>query len=175
MKKLITLCILFTCTSGFLAAQDKNAEKKDFKVTIRDFAETNLVYYPFTGPYDQSFNNFGKLMAYLEQNKIPLGACSLGIFYDDPATVSADKLRSEVGMMVAKKAEVKGEFRFKVIPAGKAVSVRYKSMDDIMAAYQAIGKFVAEKGIKTEPYSIEIYYSADPAIVDAEVLMIIKP
>jgi DNA gyrase inhibitor GyrI len=174
MKKIITLCLLLTCLTGYLSAQENNDATNKFQVCIKDVPEMNIIYYSFTGPYDQSFNDFGNLMAYIQQNKIPMGAHALGIFYDDPSSVSADKLRSEAGFMITKKVEVSGNYKFKTLPAGKAVSVRYKSMNDIMMAYQAIGKYIAEKGIKTEPYSFEIYYSSDPTVIDAEILMFIK-
>ena len=165
---------LFTCLAGTIPAQENKDATNKFQVTIKDVPEMNLVFYSFTGPYEQSFNDFGNLMAYIQQNKIPMGAHALGVFYDDPATVSADKLRSEAGFMVTKKVEVSGNYKFKTLPAGKAISARYKSMNDIMPAYQAIDKYLAEKGIKTEPFSIEIYFSSDPTVVDAEILMMIK-
>ncbi len=174
MKKQLTFCILLAGFTGLATAQTNQPVASKFDVTVRDVAPINMVYYPFTGPYERSFDQFGNLMAYLQQNKIALGGQSLGIYYDDPATVSADKLRCDVGMMVAKKADVSGNYKFKALPAGKAVSVRYHSMDEIMPAYQAISQYIAEKGLKTEPYSIEIYYSADPTVVDAEILMMIK-
>jgi AraC family transcriptional regulator len=174
MKRIITLSLLLTSLTVYLSAQENKDASNKFQVSIRDFPETNIIYYSFTGPYDQSFNDFGNLMSYIQQNKIPMGANSLGIYYDDPATVSADKLRCEVGYMITKKVSVSGKYKIKTLPAGKAVSVRYKSMEDIMAAYQTIGQYIAEKGIKTEAYSIEIYYSSDPTVVDAEILMIIK-
>ena len=174
MKKIITLCLLLTCLTGYLSAQEQNDASNKFQVSIKEVPEMSIVYYSFTGPYEQSFNDFGKLMAYIQQNKIPMGAHALGIFYDDPSTVSADKLRSEAGYMVSKKVEVSGNYKFKTLPAGKAVSVRYKSMNDIMTAYQTIGKYIGENGIETEPYSIEIYYSSDPSVIDAEILMMIK-
>jgi effector-binding domain-containing protein len=174
MKKIITLCLLITCLIVNLSAQENNDASNQFEVSIKDFSETNLIYYSFTGPYEQSFNDYGNLMAYMQQNKIPMGQYSLGIYYDDPLTVSADKLRCDVGHMVTKKVKVSGQYKIKTLPAGKAVSVRYKSMSDIMNAYQTIDKYIKEKGIKTESYSIEIYYSADPNVVDAEILMLIK-
>jgi effector-binding domain-containing protein len=132
-----------------------------------------MVYYEFTGPYEQSFNEFGQLMSYIQQNNIPMGPYSLGIYYDDPATVSADKLRSEIGFAVSQKAEPTGKYKFKTIPAGKAVATKYSSMAEIMPAYEKISKYIMDNGIKTAPYAIEIYYGSDPNVIDAEILFLI--
>jgi DNA gyrase inhibitor GyrI len=174
MKKNVLFLIVVFCLSTALDAQDSACKDKEkLKVTVKDVQEINMVYYEFTGPYDQSFNNFGELMAYIQQNNIPMGANSLGIFYDDPATVSADKLRSDIGFVVAKKVDVTGNYKFKTIPAGKAVAVKYSAMDEIMLAYEKVSKYIMDNGIKTAPYSIEMYYSADPNVVDAEILFMI--
>ena len=133
-----------------------------------------MVYYKFTGPYMNSFNDFGKLMEYINTNEIPMGPYALGVFYDDPAQVPEDQLKSEAGYMVQEEVEVSDNFFYKKIPAGKAVSLKYHSMEEIMPAYEAIAKFMQEKEIKTVPYSIEIYYSPDPSVVDAEILFLIK-
>jgi DNA gyrase inhibitor GyrI len=174
MKNTFFLMILMTCFTMSLIAQEKTGtDSVKFKVTIKDVPEITMVYYEFTGPYEQAFNNFGQLMGYIQQNKIPMAAYSLGIYYDDPVTVSADKLRSEIGFGVTQKAETTGIYKCKTLAAGKAVAVKYTSMSDIMPAYEALGKYLTANNIKTLPYSVEIYYSADPQIVDAEILFYI--
>lgn len=174
MKKIFFLLIPIAFLKITLMAQENvTTSENKFTVTVKDVQEINMVYYEFTGPYEQSFNNFGQLMAYIQQNNIPMGASSLGIYYDDPAIVSADKLRSEIGISVSKKVETTGDYKFKTIAAGKAVSVKYYSMNEIMQAYEAISKYIMDNGLKTVPYSLELYYSADPNVIDAEILFLI--
>ena len=43
-------------------------------------------------------------------------------------------------------------------------------MTDIMPAYEKLGKYISENGIKTVPFSVEIYYGNDPNVIDAEIL-----
>lgn len=173
MKKV--LFIIASCIAISIVAQDStNISAKNFEIKIRDVNEIHMLYYEFTGPYDQSFNNFGKLMEYINKNQLPMGPYSLGIFYDDPEKVSADKLRSDIGYMLAGKVEPTEDYKYKYIPACKAVSVKYKSMEEIMSAYQAISKYIMNNKLKTQPYSIEIYNSFDPGTIDTEILFLIK-
>lgn len=170
MKKVLSYTLITLLTISLSNAQ----KESKFKPSIKDVSEINMVYYSFTGPYDQSFNNFDDLMAYLQQNNMPIGAHSLGIFYDNPEQVAPNKLRSEIGFMVNEKVHVSGNYKFKNIPGSKAVSCRYKNNEDLKPAYQAIEQYITANNLKTEPYSVEIYYSADPAVIDAEILMFIK-
>lgn len=164
--------MLLVLTSLLLTAQDQE-KSKAFKPTIRDVEEIQMIYYTHIGPYMESFNDYGRLMAHIQSNNIAMGPYGLGIFYDDPELVPENKLRSEIGIMVTAPFKETEMYKFKKIPAGKAVSVRYTSMQDIYPAYNALAKFIDEKKLKTEEYSIEIYYSSDPNIVDAEILMMI--
>ena len=156
-----------------LSQEKKTACSSHFKPEVRETEDIHIVYYEFTGPYKDSFNDFGMLMAYLKKNEIELGAYSLGVFYDDPAEVPAEKLRSEPAHAVTGPVEVGDGFKYKKIPAGKAVSVKYTSMEEIMPAYEAIGKYIVENELKTVTYSIEIYYSYDENTMDVEILMML--
>ncbi|MBN1116003.1 MAG: GyrI-like domain-containing protein [Bacteroidales bacterium] len=169
-KQFLSICL--TLLTTVIMAQ--NSTQTAFKVEEKQMDAITMVYYNYTGAYMHSFDEFGQLMGYIQQNQIPMGSYTLGVFYDDPATVSEAQLRSEAGFMVAKQVDVSGKYKCKTIPAGKVVSVRYKSMDEIMAAYEALSKYIAEKQLKTKEFSVEIYYSADPSVVDAEVLMYIE-
>jgi effector-binding domain-containing protein len=168
----------FICVGFFLASSiDGISQEKDtkFDISIRKVEEIHMVYYDFTGPYDKSFTDFGQLMAFVQKENIEMGPFSLGIFYDDPAVVDKTKLRSKIGIAVTSNAEFKSEkFNYKKIPAGKAITVRYKSMEDIMPAYTAISEYIASNNLKTENYSVELYYGNDPNSIDAEILFYIK-
>lgn len=169
---ILTFLVLFSiCTVK--AQTEKASTPAIIKVEVKDMPEIKMIYYEFTGPYMQSFSKFANLMDYIKENNIPLGEHALAIFYDDPSTVAAEKLRSEAGFMVKAPIEPKAGYLYKKIPAGKAVSAHYKSYDEIMPAYEAISKYIADNNFNTAPYSIEIYYSSDPTVVDAEILMMI--
>lgn len=143
----------------------------DVKVKVKDMQEMHVVYYEFIGAYDQAFNDFPKLMGYIQSQKLPMGPYSLGIFLDDPQQVPASELRSEVGFMLTGPVETTGDYKYKKVPGGKAVTAKYNSMEEIMPAYEAIGKYIAENNLKTAPFSIELYYSYDEKNIDAEIFM----
>ncbi len=162
-----TKFLIVMITTVLLSARSQ----ENVKVEIKEMSEMQIVYYENTGPYDQAFNDFPTLMSYLQSNKIPLGAHSLGIFFDDPQQVPENKLRSEIGFLVTDKVKTKPPFKYKKLDACKAVSAKYTSMDEIMTAYQAISNYIMEHKLKTAPYSIEIYYSYEEGSVDAEIFM----
>jgi AraC family transcriptional regulator len=173
MKKTILLSILFLCAAFLHAQENKESVPPEIQVEVKNVPEIQILYYEFTGPYNQSFSKFSGLMDYIKNNNIPLGEHALGIFYDDPNEVPAEQLKSEAGFMVTKEVNPANGYLFKKIPAGKAVIAHYKSYDQIMAAYGAIEKYISDNGITTAPYSIEIYYNSDPSVVDAEIRMMI--
>lgn len=163
----ITAAIILVCNSLNFYAQD-------FPVELKAIDEISLVYYKFTGPYMNSFDNFGALMNYLQESNAPFGPYALGIYYDDPEVVPAEKLRSEIGFMVSAPVKESEIYKMKTLPKGKALSVVYKSMDQIMPAYQALGNYIAANSLKVKPFSLEIYHSSDPNVVDAEIIMYLE-
>jgi len=169
MKMKFFLGLIIISLQLGIMAQNPETEKS-MEPTIRKVDKIQLIYYNHTGPYQQAFSNFGQLMGYIQQNQLPIGPNSIGIYYDDPETVPENELRSEVGFMLMKPVEGSDNFKYKEIPAGKAVSIRYTSWEEISPAYEAIGKYIAENNINTVPYSVEIYYSSDPSVVDSEIL-----
>jgi effector-binding domain-containing protein len=172
MRIISILCFGYLVSSFSLFGQEK---KSTFEVSIRNVDKIQMVYYEFTGPYDQSFNEFGNLIAFIQQNNVQLEAFSLGIFLDDPEVVPGNELRSKIGHAIGSNPDFKSDtYKFKEIPAGKAVSVRYKSMEEIMPAYQAISKYIMDNNLKTEPYSVELYFGQDPNTLDAEILFYLK-
>jgi effector-binding domain-containing protein len=170
-KTLFTIALII---SSLIVSAQTPQTMKEFNPAIRTVDEIQMVYYSFTGPYMQSFDDFGQLMGHIQANNLPMGAYSLGIYYDDPNVVPENELRSEIGYMVTAPVSETKKFKYKKIPAGKAVSVRYTSMDEIYPAYEAISKYIMENKIETESFSLEIYYSNDPSVIDAEILMPIK-
>lgn len=148
--------------------------EKDFKIEIRKIDEIHMVYYEFTGAYQDCFNDFPKLMEYMQKNQLPMGPYSLGLFYDDPENVPEEKLRSEAGFMVQRPVTVGNGFKYKKLPARKAVTTRYKSMEEIMPAYAAISNYIIKNKISTEDFSMELYYSYDEKEVDAEIVFFLK-
>lgn len=147
---------------------------KTFEIEIKELPEMHLVYYEFTGAYPAAMEKFEDLMKYLMANSIALGPHSMGIFYDDPAVVPENELRSEIGFLVNGPVEVSDGYKYKKIEACKAVCTKYTSMEEIMAAYGEISGYIVENKLDTAPYSMELYYGNDPNVIDAEIAFTIK-
>lgn len=167
----LTLILTVMMNNNVKSSETFTNSTKSFDIELKEINDLHLIYYEYRGPYESAFNEFGRFMGYIQSNNIPLGPHSLGIFYDDPLRVPAEELRSEVGYLVQEKVQCSGPYKYKKIEGGKAVAVKYTTMEDIMPAYEALGKYIAEKNIKTVEYSIEMYYSHDESTVDAEIIM----
>jgi effector-binding domain-containing protein len=175
MKTKTLIAVFALALSQLLTAQEHQLpNEKEFNVYIRTCEAIPFIYYEHKGPYNEAFNNFGQLMKYIQQNNIATGAFSVGIYYDDPSTVAPELLRSEAGFSIKQPVKETEMFKCKTVPSGKAVCVRYTSMDEIVPAYEALEKYISENQLKTAPYSIELYYGNDPTKIDAEILMFIQ-
>lgn len=169
---LFSFAIAFTL---FAQEEGKSSdETKTFEVITKDVTGFHMMYYEFKGPYEESFNDYMGLIEYMANNNIEMGPHAVGLYYDNPEEVAPEELRSEVGFMAAGEAESGEKYKYKKIDDFKAVAVKYYSMDDIQSAYNALGKYIEENGLIPIGFAIEVYYSDDPAKVDAEILMPIK-
>ena len=166
MKKIILICLVTMST--IIASAQKS--EKDFKIEVKDIETFNFMYYEFTGPYDKSFGNFSTMMEFIGKQGIEIAGYAVGIFYDNPEEVAPEKCHSEIGIMVNSCKGDLGIYKCKTVEGGKAVVTNYKSMEDIMGAYTAISKYITDKGLQTEPYSMEFYKSNDPNVIDADIV-----
>ena len=174
MKKQSILLVLILIISTMTTKASEPTTKPSFDVKIRTVEPFEMLYYEYTGPYEQSFNDFENLMAYIQQKGIAMGPYSVGLFYDDPQEVPAENLRSEPGIMVQKNFAPEEPYKCKTVDGGKAVTVKYHSMEEIMPAYQAIAEYIEANKLETKDYSLEIYYSFDPNTIDTEIVMFLK-
>ena len=170
MKKILLIGFV-TMASLMTFAQSGN---KEFPVEEKDIETFNFLYYEFTGPYDKSFGDFTAMMGFINEKGVEIAGFALGIFYDNPEEVAPEKCRSEIGIMVKSCEGDFGPYKCKTVEGGKAVVTNYKSMEDIMGAYTAVSKYIMEKGLQTEPYSMEFYKSSDPNVVDADIVFMLK-
>lgn len=159
MKTLIiSLSIGFLLIGGINAQDTTKTCSPKFDVQIKNIESFNMLYYEFTGPYEQAYNSFQTLMDFMAQNNIGMGSSAVGIYYDDPQVVAADKLRSEVGYTTINAVDSAGNFKFKKVEAYKAVCVKYTSMADMMGAYGAIMEYITKNNITIIGPAYEFYY-----------------
>lgn len=95
------------------------------------------IYLKLTGAYETlDFDGaWGKLWQYVKENKLfSAGIKHVGIYYDDPKVTEESKLRTDVCLVLPKKAEPKGEIGVKTIDGGRYAMFLYTG------AYEHLGE-----------------------------------
>ncbi len=101
---------------------------------------------------------YGAIGAYLGL----LGQCPAGAPYTAYYNMDMQDLDVELGFPVPMELPGKDEIKAGHIPGGKSAVVMYTGpYEKISAAYEALGKWVAEKGYEATGVSYE-YYLSDP-------------
>jgi hypothetical protein len=119
------------------------------------------------GPY----SGVGKPMAELDKKMRAAGFNSkdgIGLYYDDPAKVSKNQLKSEVGYLITKddlgKVQAnQGKFNFRVLEQENFLVAEFPIRNMLsymfgpMKVYPVVNAFLREKGLTMTGASIEIY------------------
>lgn len=140
-----------------------------FPVTKKKVAGFTLLYYEFTGSYQKAFGPFDELLAFVKESKIETGEYYVGIYLDNPQMTPAEKLRSEIGVMVNGKVADTGKYKMKKVEGFTAVSTWYHSMDEIAGAWNALGKHLMTRGLIPAGPGYEFYRTdKEPSDMSAE-------
>jgi len=114
-----------------------------------------LVYEEYVGPYMNTGKVFDKVYNAVKNDGIETTR-GLGVYFDDPSKVPADKLRSECGVVIeskdaAKFARVSRKYMSKKIKASDSLVVEFPIRSSFsymigpMKAYPALGKYAQSK------------------------------
>ncbi|OGC03713.1 hypothetical protein A2276_07625 [candidate division WOR-1 bacterium RIFOXYA12_FULL_43_27] len=125
-----------------------------------------VVYEEFTGPYSQTGPIFDKLGKALKNDAIK-STKGLGIYYDNPAVVAQEKLRSTIGIAIETKdlqtlKKLKGKYKIKFVKEGNYITAEFplKNMISYIIGpgkvYPEMMKHMQAKGYKPVP-GIEVY------------------
>lgn len=125
-----------------------------------------IAYERSVGPYAKTGPIFEKVYNELKADGIETTR-GLGIYYDDPSTVPAEKLRSDCGIVIEPKARrkfwrVSRKFKNKWVRRSKCIVVEFPIKNALsymigpMKAYPALMKHAEAKGYKTN-VAYEIY------------------
>jgi hypothetical protein len=123
-------------------------------------------YEEFTGPYKNTGPVFDRVYKTLAAEGITTTK-GIGVYFDNPMEVPADKLRSHCGSIIeekdaAKVAALKDKVKIGTIQAQESVVVELPLKNSLsymfgpMKAYPALGTYISEKGYKATR-SFEIY------------------
>jgi AraC family transcriptional regulator len=152
-----------------LGCQKKAEEKKSYEILTKTTPKMTLIYLEHVGPYDQVGGLFGQLGEYAAKKN--LSGQMVGIYYDDPATVAAENLKSEIGIVVPEGTMPDSGYGVQEIPAGEvAYAVLQGPYEKIAGEYPAIYKWIEEQGYKKRGPLMEIYLKAGPGVPSEELV-----
>lgn len=128
---------------------------------VKHFPKMRVAYVSEVGPYGKATRRgFERLFAWLGTNNVqPLGA-SLAIFYDDPAKVAPEKLRSEACVPVAPEVQSSGEVQTKEIGDVDVATIIYQGEQNITRAYNEVYDWLYAHGYRDAGAPMETYLSA---------------
>ncbi len=145
--------------------EDKMPEFKQFP-TVRVASVMEV------GPFNQAIpRGFDKVFAWLRAHNLQPVGKSFGIFYDDPAKVPADKLRSELCVPVAPEVQGSDEVQVKEIPGFDAAAIVYQGEANITRAYNEVYDWLRAQGYRDNGPAYEVYLSMPGEELRAEVFV----
>lgn len=125
-----------------------------------------IAYTEFVGDYSKVWPSMDKVYVALSWAGI-LSATGVGIYYDDPAVISGENLRSDVGAIVVgneiTKVPQSNEIKIKNIGGKMSMVAEFpiKSaasyIAGVMKVYPALKKYMTEKGYSSEVPVMELY------------------
>jgi AraC family transcriptional regulator len=120
-----------------------------YDVSIETVPNLTALTVDHVGSYMQIGKAFDTLYGWLAgRGLIEPGMRSIGIYYDDPAMVPEDKLRSKAGIMLKGKSAIESPLAYTEIPTGPYAVLRHKGpYADMRAAYQWLyGEWLVQSG-----------------------------
>jgi len=144
---------------------DENLNLKAPK--IMNLEPKQAIYLKLTGGYQTlDFSNaWGRLWQFVKENKLfSAGIEHVAIYHDDPKVTEESKLRTDICLILPKKAEPKGEIGVKTIKGGKYAMFLYTgSYENLGTVYDTIyGKWLPESGQKLRNYHCFEKYITNP-------------
>ncbi|MGH9821778.1 MAG: AraC family transcriptional regulator [Blastocatellia bacterium] len=129
--------------------QSKERSNVMYEVSIKTVPEMKAITLEHIGSYMQigkAFDLLGGLLA--SRNLIEPGMRMVAIYYDDPAVVPEEKLRSRAGVVTGKSAGVEPPLEYAEIAGGQYAVLRHKGpYADMKAAYQWLyGEWLPKSG-----------------------------
>lgn len=110
---------------------------------------------------------YGSIMQYLNE----LGEQPAEAPYTAYYNLDMEHLDVEMGFPVSKSLPEKNEIKSGEIPAGKYAECMYKGpYAEMVPAYDAMNKWIAEKGHEATGISYEVYYNSPSDVPESELL-----
>lgn len=127
-------------------------------VTSEEAGPIKIVYLEHKGPFHKIGDKFNQVKSYLDASKNTF-TDAVGEYYDDPAKVKQEDLRSNIGFIVDKDYKDSAPYKFKSIPKQLYASVAFKGSPAIgpIKVYPAMNKWIKDNGYEGCGPGLEIY------------------
>jgi hypothetical protein len=135
------------------------------QVSEQEAGPYTYVYEKFVGPYWDTEHVFQKVDSSLKAEGIATDK-AIGIYYDDPAKVAKEKLRSDCGFVLQEKdlskvPDLKKKYHVATMPMKKSIVVEFPKRNKMsyllgpMKGYPGLMKYAQEKNYKMAmPYEL---------------------
>ena len=145
-------------------------------VKIEKRKATRLAYIKHHGPYDKvPWKDYLKrLYGWAKAQKVMPGFYPLAICYDNPQTVPAGKLRSDIGITFKGNGRGQAGVKVRQMPAMTVATISHKGPStEFKNTYAKLFEGIERKGYKISGPSIEIY-SKKPSIIKGVTVLYAK-
>jgi hypothetical protein len=160
---LLVIALIVLLIAGFLAYLGFFSPLKVYETKLGPFT---IAYESFTGPYAKSGAVFSLVYSVVRAAGIE-PTRGLGIYYDDPGKVAADKLRSDCGVVIEAKdfgklKVLRKKLKVKRIDQDLGLVVEFPIRNSLsymigpLKAYPALMKYAAARGYRGE-MTYELY------------------
>lgn len=148
----------------------------ELKREIREIPARNVIYIRLFGDYklNDYCGTWMRIFKFLKEQNLPMGeVMPLCIYHDDPKVTPADKLRTDVCMVMPEAVPPKGDIGYKLLPAGRYAVFLYKgSYEHLQAVYDTIyGKYIPEMECTLRDEASAERYLNNPADTAPEELL----
>jgi len=162
------LLVFFLLVIGCAKQEEKKA-KPQLEFKIKTTEKLKFAYLENRGPYWAMAPLFGQVAQYGMEKGVT--GKLMGIYYDNPALVPAESLRSEIGISVPEDFEPEPPFKVKELPPQEVVFAVLKGpYDQIAEEYDRIMAWVQEKGYEIVGPVTEIYLKGGEGVPESEFL-----
>lgn len=166
IKKILVVLLVFIAIIIGIYAYFGGFNKIEFKEV--EIGEEVVVYREMIGSYNKSGDLMKLVCEELEKDYGVDASIGIGIYYDNPDMVEAEKLRSEIGSIIItddnnKIEELKKVFSVKTLPKQEYLSVElplkgfFSIMIGAFKVYPQIEEYLNENGYSNKVPIMEIY------------------
>jgi effector-binding domain-containing protein len=162
------LLVFILLVTGCAKQEEKKAEP-GLEIKIKTTEKIRFAYLKNLGPYWEMTPLFAQVGKYAMEKGIT--GELMGIYYDDPAVVPPDSLRSEIGISVPEDYEPDPPFQAReLLPQQVVFAVLKGPYDEIAKEYGEIMKWIEENGYMVVGPPREIYLKGGEEVPVSEFL-----